>query len=137
MAIKQTQLILLSLFLSGVASAETATSSTWIARLTGRLSCEGRTVEKSTLGEALDNLEANEVVVQEGKVGRLEDQMFCSGCNCPEGSYNIAKVRQSQAVEDLVKKGDWEKIDPTKILPIEETVEESSEPRILPVIPQI
>lgn len=124
-------LLVLAAFINTVAFAHEANvaKSVWIARLTGQAQCQ-HNVPRPGLGEALSELEQQGIVVQEGKVGRLSDRAFCAGCDCPEGTFHLARVESNPAVEDVIQKGDWQVVDA-------KTVNPTPEYTIQPVVPQI
>lgn len=114
-------------------------NSVWLARLTGNLSCEHRV--RSTLGEAVQELEQLHVVIEEAKVGRLTDRFFCKSCSCPDGSFNIVKVVRSEFVGNAIENSNWEVIAPETIesprKPLSAFTQEEGDYRLQPVNPEI
>ncbi|MBS1984264.1 MAG: hypothetical protein JST16_08830 [Bdellovibrionales bacterium] len=107
-------LILLSLLVSS--SAAFAQDSVWLAKLTGARSCERPVTPVSTLGQAVSDLEQNDVQVKEAKTGRIQGRLFCMACGCPQGDFNFVKVKNTDQVEQVVQGGEWEQVDPSQIV---------------------
>jgi hypothetical protein len=115
------------------ASARPTEEAFWVARLSGNQACE-RNV-RSTLGEAVTDLETKDIVVAEAKTGRLKNRYFCSSCSCPDGTFNIVKVTRAEDYHAALKQGDWEAVKPDEIVAPAATDE--GEYTIQPVTPEI
>ncbi len=116
------------------ASAASSDHPYWIARLTGIQSCEREV--RSTLGEAVSDLERRNIIVSEAMTGRLAGRFFCSGCQCPDGSYNIVKIDKTEDYEAALRSGDWESVQSKDILPASAPDANEGDYRILPVSPE-
>ena len=110
-----------------------ADNSTWIARLTGNTSCHEGTVRTLSLGKAIQELEAEGFSVQEAKVARLDGRMFCMSCDCPDGTFNVIKLKGDEQVSELVNQGKWEKVE-AKDIQVDDG--NTHNQRILPVFPE-
>jgi|GEM_PF-1689521 len=120
-------LMVASLLGTAILSQESQAKSVWLARLTGQPQCEK--VERPGLGQAISQLEEQGAVIQEAKVGFLGDRAFCASCDCPDGSFHIAKVEATDQVENIIQSGEWEIVD-------EKSVDSGGRYTIQPVVPQ-
>jgi hypothetical protein len=87
--------------------------SIWIARITGRHQCQPAT-ELPNLNQAIETLEAANqgITIRSALVGRLNDRIFCSACQCSDGTFFIAEVEKASSELTLLE---WEVIDPRSV----------------------
>jgi hypothetical protein len=107
----------LSVILS--ARADAAEKTQWVGKPTGRVSCANTPLQQTTsLGDAIRELEGSKIEVVEAKVARLAGRTYCMACDCPDGSYNVMKVKQSAQVEQVLnQQTEWEKLQSSDIIP--------------------
>jgi hypothetical protein len=112
---------------AGAEEIGSAAKSVWLARLTSQQQCEK--TQAPSLGQALSELERQGLVVEEGRISRLNDRAFCSSCDCPAGTFHVAKVQAGPAADQLVQDGEWEVVN-EKSLP-------EGKYSVQPVVPQM
>lgn len=88
-------------------SAFAASEKVWIAKPTGVRSCDAGVV-RPDLGGAISDLEDKSISVRTALIGRIAGQAQCMGCDCPDGTYNVAEVDPSPTLNSLIESTDWE-----------------------------
>ncbi len=82
-----------------------------LARLTGQTQCAAPSANYVTLGGATHEAEGKGLKVEEVRIAKLPNKMFCSACQCPDGTYYVVRAqRNDQAVEDLLADSSWEEV---------------------------
>lgn len=92
---------------TGMAAEEEVT----LARLTGQTQCAPPAANYVTLGGATFEAEGKGLKVEAVRVAKLPNKMFCSACQCPDGTYYVVKAqRDDHAVQDLLADPSWEEV---------------------------
>lgn len=114
MGAMKTQNLFKALVVSSVLIATTgmaAEEEVTLARLTGQTQCAPPSSNYVTLGGATHEAEGKGLKVEEVRIVKLANRMFCSACQCPDGTYYLVKAkRNDQAVEDLLADSSWEEV---------------------------
>lgn len=99
-------------------AAERSTqNSIWVAKLSEQVQCSDlMNTKPPSLSTAIAELEnVGNFTVKNASLGRLQDKMFCSACQCPAGTYYIAEVTLTPHSEENLPAG-WETISPLEII---------------------
>lgn len=129
-------LAILSLGMASFARADEA-SELYVARPSGQLSCSPAN-QPTNLGWSVNALETQSVEVLEAKWARLRDRMTCMGCQCPDGTYHVAKVVVTPELSETLSRDGWEVVSPADLIPVGASRVRSNDVNrdILPVIPE-